>query len=102
MRKQFEHKGSNQFKGMMNKARVEYAKTSKIPVWCPNTIWNQLLAYWARSDFKDVSEQNKRNRASRKGGVLHTSRRVSHSERAIQAVSLYYDDFKVDFLVHVY
>ena len=102
MQKQFEQKGSNRFKGMMNKARAEYAKTSKITVWCPNTIWNQLLAYWARSDFKDVSEKNKKNRASEKGGVLHTSGRVSHSEIAIQAVSLYYDDSKVDFLVHVY
>jgi hypothetical protein len=73
---------------MMNKARKEYAQKGKIKKWCPPTVWNQLLAIWAKSDFKDIQEQNKKNRASTKGGVLHTSGRVSHSEIALQAVCI--------------
>ena len=88
MRKHFEHKGSERFRDMMNKARTDYTKEGKLPKWCPQSTWNQLLAHWGTSSFKEVQEQAKKNRASSKGGVLHTSGRVPHSEIALQAVCI--------------
>lgn len=72
----------------MNKARADYAKGGKTPKWCGNDTWNKLLDYWGTSVFKDLQDQAKKNRASEKGGVLHTSGRVSHSEIALQAVCI--------------
>ena len=71
---------------MMNKARKAYAEDGTCPDWCGPAAWQQLLAYFASTDYKELSEQAKKNRASKKGGVLHTSGRVPHSEILMQAV----------------
>nr|XP_033513732.1 uncharacterized protein LOC117278370 [Nicotiana tomentosiformis] len=42
------------------------------PDWIREDIWNQLLAKWNTPEWKKKSEHAKLNRASTKGGSLHT------------------------------
>ena len=73
---------------MMNKVRKDYAKDGKNPKRCGENTWRQLLVHWDTPDYKEIQDQAKKNRASEKGGVLHTSGRVPHSDIATQAVCI--------------
>lgn len=86
MRKHFETKGSDRYKDIMHKERVRYAKDGKPPTFIITEFWDQLLHHWATPTYQVTSNQAKKNRASEKGGALHTAGRVCHSEIAMQAV----------------
>ncbi|PNX70723.1 hypothetical protein L195_g057679, partial [Trifolium pratense] len=45
--------------------------------------WTYLTDRWKEEDFKKRSERNKINRASSKGGALHTTGRKAHHEIAL-------------------
>jgi hypothetical protein len=89
MRQNFEHKGSRRLGDLMNKARKRYAKDGTAPRWCGDSAWELLLKYWDSDEYKKIQAQAKKNRASEKGGVLHTSGRVPHSEVIRNMVCIY-------------
>ncbi|KAK2451657.1 hypothetical protein QL285_010691 [Trifolium repens] len=50
------------------------------PTWMSENGLKFLIGRWGEGDFKKRSQQNKKNRASRKGGTLHTTGRIAHHE----------------------
>ncbi|KAL2327462.1 hypothetical protein Fmac_020889 [Flemingia macrophylla] len=48
------------------------------------TIWNSLLTKWMAPEFKTKSAQAQKNRASEKGGSLHTSGSITIHEHVIR------------------
>ena len=62
-------------------------KKMKKPSWMGEITWAQLLDYWESKEFKEISSQNKTNRASVRGGALHSTGRKSHPEIALGLVS---------------
>ncbi|KAL5080521.1 hypothetical protein RYX36_008942 [Vicia faba] len=47
-------------------------------------VYAYLLDGWQIEEFKKVSRQNKTNRASTKGGAVHTTGRRAHHDVAIE------------------
>lgn len=84
MRKNFEQVGSKRLSNFLTKARVK----NKRPDWIGQADWQSLLEYWASPEFQSVSSRNKTNRASERGGALHTTGRVPHHEVVEQMVCL--------------
>ncbi|WJX75311.1 hypothetical protein P8452_58855 [Trifolium repens] len=70
----------------LNRARNKNGK----PTWMSQTGWKFLILRWAEDDFKKLSQQNRINRASKKGGSLHSSGNIAHHEIALN-LSLKFD-----------
>ncbi|MCI11291.1 hypothetical protein A2U01_0032391, partial [Trifolium medium] len=54
---------------MLTKARKKGTK----PAWTGDLAWTGLKDYWKSEEFLKISNQNKINRASKRGGAVHTS-----------------------------
>ncbi|XP_014511521.1 uncharacterized protein LOC106770212 [Vigna radiata var. radiata] len=54
------------------------------PYWMSENIWNALLAHWNSVEFRNKCATAKRNRASEKGGALHTGGSITVHEHAIR------------------
>ena len=67
---------------MLSKAR----KANSKPYWIGEGAWDGLQAYWNGVGFKQISSQNKVNRASARGGAVHTTGRKSHLDVALELV----------------
>ncbi|XP_027186919.1 uncharacterized protein [Cicer arietinum] len=65
---------------MLTKVR----KKGTRPSWIGEEAWTGLQAYWEGTSFKNISNQNKTNRASTRGGAVHTSGRKAHIDVAIE------------------
>ncbi|XP_027186606.1 uncharacterized protein [Cicer arietinum] len=65
---------------MLTKVR----KKGTRPSWIGEEAWTSLQAYWEGTSFKNISNQNKTNRASTRGGAVHTSGRKAHIDVAIE------------------
>ena len=50
--------------------------------------WKYLTDRWKEDEFKTRSERNKTNRASSKGGALHTTGRKAHHDIALDMVCI--------------
>ncbi|GAU42703.1 hypothetical protein TSUD_43130 [Trifolium subterraneum] len=48
--------------------------------------WTGITDYWKSEEFLKISNQNKNNRASKKGGALHTSGRKAHADVALELI----------------
>jgi len=80
---------------MLGKARRKGTR----PSWIGDDAWVELQTYWKNTEFLAVSSQNKTNRASARGGAVHTTGRKAHIDVALQLVSnkiltnyYYYED----------
>ncbi|WJX71950.1 hypothetical protein P8452_55885 [Trifolium repens] len=58
-------------------------KKDKKPEWMNEEGWKYLTDRWKEDEFKTRSERNKTNRASSKGGALHTTGRKVHHDIAL-------------------
>ncbi|KAK2383561.1 hypothetical protein QL285_070997 [Trifolium repens] len=58
-------------------------KKDKKPEWMNEEGWKYLTGRWKEDEFKTRSERNKTNRASSKGGALHTTGRKAHHDIAL-------------------
>ncbi|KAK2397228.1 hypothetical protein QL285_058826 [Trifolium repens] len=58
-------------------------KKNKKPEWMNEEGWKYLTDRWEEDEFKTRSERNKINRASSKGGALHTTGRKAHHDIAL-------------------
>jgi hypothetical protein len=69
---------------MLTKARKKRTR----PAWITGVAWTGLEDEWKKEKFLKISKQNKANRASKKGGALHTSGRKAHVDVALELVSI--------------
>lgn len=79
IRKNFETRGGNRLKDMFNLARQNNMR----PPWMTENIWNTLQNYWKSPEFKEKSEQAKKNRSSDVDGLgtsLHTGGSIPMTE----------------------
>jgi hypothetical protein len=61
------------------------------PAWIGDDAWKELQEIWKSDEFKKISNQNKVNRDSKRGGAVHTSGRKSHVDVALELVSIKYN-----------
>ncbi|XP_070055272.1 uncharacterized protein [Nicotiana tomentosiformis] len=59
-------------------------KDGNRPDWIREDVWNQLLAKWNTPEWKKKSQQAKLNRASTKGGSLHTGGSISFAAHRLR------------------
>lgn len=78
----FNTKGSMRLSDMLMQAR----KKRKCPTWMGETVWNDLEKIWMDPSFKKISNRAKKNRASSKGGAVHTGGSISIAEHTIRMV----------------
>ncbi|XP_058762805.1 uncharacterized protein LOC131636165 [Vicia villosa] len=76
----FEKKGRKRLNDMMGKAREKGIQ----PPWIGDEAWVGLQNHWKEPEFLAVSSQNKINRASARGGAVHTSGRKAHLDVALE------------------
>ena len=69
---------------MLTKARTKGTR----PSWIGEEAWEGLQTYWATPEFQAVSGRNRTNRASGRGGAVHTSGRKAYVDVALELVSL--------------
>nr|KYP47734.1 hypothetical protein KK1_030616 [Cajanus cajan] len=79
IRKVYAKKVKKRLRDMLTKARCKGVR----PHWIGEQAWDDLLKYWDSNKFKEKSTRNKNNRASTRGGALHTTGRKSHLEVAL-------------------
>ncbi|TKY46553.1 transposase, Ptta/En/Spm, plant [Spatholobus suberectus] len=56
---------------------MEARRDSKRPEWIEERVWNSLLAHWNAPSYRSKCAQAQKNRASEKGGSLHTGGSIS-------------------------
>ncbi|KAK2443675.1 hypothetical protein QL285_014760 [Trifolium repens] len=66
-----------------DKAREVWFERFRKPEWMNEVGWKYLTDRWKEDDFKTRSERMKINRASSKGGALHTTGRKAHHDIAL-------------------
>ncbi|XP_050908635.1 uncharacterized protein LOC127122326 [Lathyrus oleraceus] len=76
----FEKKGRKRLNDMLGKERRKGTR----PSWIGDDAWVELQTYWKKTEFLTVSSQNKTNRASARGGAVHTTGRKAHIDVALQ------------------
>ncbi|XP_020205872.1 uncharacterized protein LOC109791032 [Cajanus cajan] len=80
IRRIFNTKASHRLSEMFLEAR----KTGKKPTWMFDRVWHELLAKWNQPEFRSKSARNQKNRASEKGGSLHTGGSITIHEHALR------------------
>ena len=91
----FHMKASHRLSEMFRDARI----AGERPYWMGEIIWNSLLAHWNSIEFRKKSATNQRNRASEKGGALHTGGSIIVHEHAIRMVNFLY--FSISFIYNL-
>ncbi|KOM34921.1 hypothetical protein LR48_Vigan02g107100 [Vigna angularis] len=78
----FHMKASHRLSEMFRDAR----NAGQSPNWLGEHIWNSLLAHWNTVEFRNKCAKAQRNRASERGGTLHTGGSITIHEHAIRMV----------------
>ncbi|KAK7281759.1 hypothetical protein RIF29_10014 [Crotalaria pallida] len=76
--KLFHKRMSSQLRGILCEARA----AGRRPNWLQPDIWNYLCQHWQTDEYKHLQEVGKANRASEKGGSLHTGGRKTALDHA--------------------
>ncbi|XP_052727667.1 uncharacterized protein LOC128194992 [Vigna angularis] len=76
----FHMKASHRLSEMFRDARI----AGQRPNWLGEHIWNSLLAHWNTVEFRNKCAKAQRNRASERGGTLHTGGSITIHEHAIR------------------
>ncbi|XP_052726198.1 uncharacterized protein LOC128194675 [Vigna angularis] len=76
----FHMKASHRLSEMFRDAR----NAGQRPNWLGEHIWNSLLAHWNTVEFRNKCVKAQRNRASERGGTLHTGGSITIHEHAIR------------------
>ena len=63
-------------------------KKGEKPSWMGEKDYAYLLERWQTEEFKKLSQQNKTNRASTRGGAVHTTGRRAHHDVALELVCI--------------
>ncbi|WVY89616.1 hypothetical protein V8G54_035130 [Vigna mungo] len=78
--KNFNMKASHRLSEMFRDARI----AGQRPYWVGEHIWNSLLAHWNTPQYRIKCAIAHKNRASEKGGALHTGGSITTHEHAIR------------------
>ncbi|WVZ23086.1 hypothetical protein V8G54_001630 [Vigna mungo] len=78
--KNFNMKASHRLSEMFRDARI----AGQRPYWVGEHIWNSLLAHWNTPQYRIKCATAQKNRASEKGGALHTGGSITTHEHAIR------------------
>ncbi|WVY96918.1 hypothetical protein V8G54_029069 [Vigna mungo] len=78
--KNFNMKASHRLSEMFRNARI----AGQRPYWVGEHIWNSLLGHWNTPQYRIKCATAQKNRASEKGGVLHTGGSITTHEHAIR------------------
>ena len=78
---------SERLRGIMCKVR-EGAKDGFRPTWIPENVFEQLMIEWNSETFKKKQDKAKKNRASLKGGTLHSCGSIPASEHKRRMVNI--------------
>ena len=81
----FKSKGSKRLSEMLMEARNKNER----PSWIGPRSWKGLEKKWQSTDYKVKSARNKNNRASAKGGSVHTGGSISTNEYVIRMVCFF-------------
>ncbi|KOM43177.1 hypothetical protein LR48_Vigan05g078100 [Vigna angularis] len=92
IQRNFHMKASHRLSEMFRDAR----NAEERPYWLGEQIWNSLLAHWNSVEFPNKCAKAQRNKASEKGGTLHTGGSITIHEHAIRMVNIHY--FSVSFI----
>ncbi|WJX51005.1 hypothetical protein P8452_37241 [Trifolium repens] len=79
IKKTFQTRGAKRLSDMLSKVRKKGIR----PHWICEEAWKGLIDHWQGEAFIKMSTQNKTNRASGKGGAVHTTGRKSHVDVAL-------------------
>jgi len=88
VRRNFHIRAFAHFSDLLRRARIWFEETRKRPHWIGPPIFDDLVKYWASQEFKEKSEKAKKNRASEKGGCIHTGGCLSNREHAERLVKI--------------
>ncbi|KOM26151.1 hypothetical protein LR48_Vigan233s001800 [Vigna angularis] len=80
IQRNFHMKASHRLSEMFKDAR----NAGERPYWLGEQIWNSLLAHWNTVEFRNKCAKAQRNRASEKGGTLHTGGSITIHEHVIR------------------
>ncbi|WVY91601.1 hypothetical protein V8G54_037115 [Vigna mungo] len=83
IQKNFNMKASHRLSEMFRDARI----AGQRPYWVGEHIWNSLLAHWNKPQYRIKCATAQKNRASEKGGALHTGGSITTHEHAIRMVA---------------
>lgn len=82
----FNQRGAKRLSDILSKAKKKGTK----PKWMGDGAWIGLQDKWnTDKTYLDLSAQNKTNRASNKGGAVHTTGRRSHLDVALDMVCIH-------------
>jgi hypothetical protein len=90
MKRNFHIRAAARFSDLLRRARMRFEETRKRPHWIGPPIFAELVKYWASEAFKEKSNKAKKNRASEKGGCIHTGGCLSNGEHAERMVKIIY------------
>ena len=79
IKRNWNRKAGDRLRGMMAKVREDLAHNRR-PIWIPEHVLNEMAATWSSEQYKEKQEQAKQNRASARGGSLHTCGSIPVSE----------------------
>ncbi|KOM31213.1 hypothetical protein LR48_Vigan01g076800 [Vigna angularis] len=68
----------------LSKMFTDARNAGERPYWLGEHIWNSLLAHWNSLEFRNKCVKAQRNRASEKGGTLHTVGSITIHEHVIR------------------
>lgn len=88
IRRNFHIRAAARLSDMLRNARVRYERKRTRPHWIGEPLMAQLVDYWASAEFKEKFEKAKKNRASEKGGCIHTGGCISNAEHARRLVKI--------------
>jgi hypothetical protein len=69
---------------------MEARNKNERPSWIGPRSWKGLEKKWQSTDYKVKSARNKNNRASAKGGSVHTGGSISTNEYVIRMVCFFF------------
>jgi len=82
IKKNFHAKASHRLSQMLRDARI----VGERPYWVSEDVWNNLLAHWNSPLYLNKCATTQKNRASIKGGTVHTIGSIATHEHVIRMV----------------
>jgi len=82
IKRNFHSLASHRLSEMFRKAR----NAGQRPEWIGENVWSGLQAHWNSSLYRNKCATAQKNRASEKGGSLHTGGSITTHEHALRLV----------------
>ena len=90
VKKVFHSKAFHRLSEMFMEARRDNKKPNSIG----ERVWSDLLAHWNEPSYRSKRAQAQKNRASEKGGCMHTGGSISMQDHAIRLVCKFKKTYK--------